>query len=406
MGDTTIASDFAASNHSKARLIMAFIASVMFCRNSRCSLLQRADPWNGVHSFSPTVLKIRREREQSTVFFSVPLLSNKFHRFSKHSDGRDHPRFHTLYSSSTASEQEIRQQNDNETSQHDLSIQNSPTSTQGSSTNTTTEEIVPLYRAQGLLAVHKPFNWTSQDVVSYLRGILERDARNRGANPTPIRSRRNKSRKIKVGHGGTLDPLATGVLVIGVGHGTKQLNDYLSGSKAYRATGQLGMETSTLDLDPTGTVVKEASWEHITEESLRETLPKFLGTIDQVPPLYSAKRVNGKKLYEVARSGKVDDDLVIEAKQVEIYNLELASVELPQFTIAMECGGGTFVRSLIRDVAYDLDSVATTTFLQRTKQGPFGLGDCLEKEDWTADKVYAEIEEWNLKLAQQVTGDS
>lgn len=246
-------------------------------------------------------------------------------------------------------------------------------------------------------------NWTSQDVVSYIRGILERDARNRGATPTPIRSRRNKSRKVKVGHGGTLDPLATGVLVIGVGNGTKQLNQYLSGSKAYRATGQLGMETSTLDLDPTGTVVKEAPWDHVTLQSLQDVLPKFCGTIDQVPPLFSAKRVNGKKLYELARDGAVDHDIVIESKQVEIHRLDLVNVELPHFTIDMECGGGTFVRSLIRDVAYDLDSVATTTFLQRTKQGPFVLEDCLEKDHWTADKIYTQIEEWNKRFQQETT---
>ncbi|KAG7360554.1 tRNA pseudouridine synthase TruB [Nitzschia inconspicua] len=259
---------------------------------------------------------------------------------------------------------------------------------------------IPLYLAEGLLAVHKPLNWTSQDMVSYIRGMLERDARNRGAQVTPMRSRRNKARKVKVGHGGTLDPLATGVLVIGVGHGTKLLNDYLSGSKAYRATGKLGMETSTLDLDPTGTVVKEAPWEHVTREALEDVLPMFRGKIEQVPPLYSAKRVNGKKLYEVARSGNVDENLVIESKQVEIYSLDLVSVELPQFTIDMECGGGTFVRSLIRDVAYELDSVATTTFLQRTKQGPFVLEDCLAKDDLTAETIYAQIDEWNTKLAQ------
>lgn len=264
------------------------------------------------------------------------------------------------------------------------------------------ENSIPLYHAEGLFAVHKPLNWTSQDMVGYIRGILERDARNRGATVTPMRSRRNKSRKVKVGHGGTLDPLANGVLVIGVGKGTKQLNDYLSGSKAYRATGKLGVETSTLDMDETGTVVKEKPWEHITQKAIEEVLPEFRGTISQIPPLYSAKRVNGKKLYEVARSGEADESLVIEAKQVEIYNLTLESVELPHFTIDMECGGGTFVRSLIRDVAYKLDSCATTTFLQRTKQGPFVLKDCLQKEDLTAESIYAEIKEWNEKLVQQV----
>jgi tRNA pseudouridine55 synthase len=310
---------------------------------------------------------------RSSFSSSIPCKSSTFHGLFSFADGQGQPQTPPLQNNTTSSKQ-----------------------SQADSTAATAE--ISLYLAEGLLAVHKPLNWTSQDVVSFVRGILERDARNRGAKPTPIYSRRNKSQKIKVGHGGTLDPLASGVLVIGVGRGTKQLNEYLSGSKAYRASGQLGIETSTLDLDPTGHVVKEAPWQHIDEQRLQTVLPKFRGTINQVPPLYSAKRVNGKKLYELARTGAVDDDMVIESKQVEIHNLKLVDVELPHFTIDMECGGGTFVRSLIRDMAYALESVATTTSLQRTKQGPFVLNDCLEKDEWSADKIYDQIEEWNKRL--------
>jgi tRNA pseudouridine55 synthase len=258
---------------------------------------------------------------------------------------------------------------------------------------------VPLYRSEGIFAVHKPINWTSQDAVSYIRGMLERDARDRGADPVKATSRRNKSRIVKVGHGGTLDPLATGVLVIGVGKGTKQLSGYLSGSKGYRATGMLGIETSTLDLDPTANITKEAPWDHVvSKEQLQKVLPKFTGKIQQVPPIFSAKRINGKKAYEAAREGIAVE---IEAKEVEIHQLDVVSVDLPHFTIDMECGGGTFVRSLIRDIAYDLDTVATTTELLRTKQGPFLLKDCLPKDDWSADNIYACIDEWNTKLSDE-----
>jgi tRNA pseudouridine55 synthase len=291
----------------------------------------------------------------------------------------------------------------------------------------------PLHLVEGILAVDKPIDWTSQDVVSYIRRIIERDARDRGANPAKM-GRKNKSQQIKVGHGGTLDPLATGVLVVGVGRGTKELSKYLHGSKAYRATGRFGIETTTLDLDPKANITQTKPWDHVSFDKIDETLPKFVGKIQQIPPVFSAKRQGGKKAYEIAREEGVDS-VKMEAREVEIYRLKLLraepqqqqgvggesstgqvddapsastksskptldpiSSELPDFTIEMECGGGTFVRSLIRDVAYELDTVATTALLQRTKQGPFVLDDCLPKDDWTAENIYEQIRNWNDKL--------
>ena len=146
----------------------------------------------------------------------------------------------------------------------------------------------PLYRSQGLFAVDKPVDWTSQDVVAYIRGMLERDARSRGARPQKLGRRgrnKNNNRSIKVGHGGTLDPLATGVLVIGVGSGTKALQNYLQGSKRYRAGLELGYETTTLDLE--GNVTQRASFDHVTLEAMQAVVPNFVGTISQVPPIYS-----------------------------------------------------------------------------------------------------------------------
>ena len=173
------------------------------------------------------------------------------------------------------------------------------------------ENPVPLYRCEGLFAVNKPLTWTSQDMVSYIRGMLERDARSRGAKPAKINSRRNKSRIIRVGHGGTLDPLATGVLVIGVGRGTKELQryvyvmladityrwygqlythvsfleSYLEGSKRYTAGVELGFETNTLDMD--GNVTKTAPFDNVTLSAVDDVLPKFVGEIAQVPPVFS-----------------------------------------------------------------------------------------------------------------------
>lgn len=254
---------------------------------------------------------------------------------------------------------------------------------------------------EGLCAIYKPINWTSQDVVSYIRGMLERDAKNRGVTLAKRRSKKSKH-KIKVGHGGTLDPLAEGVLVIGIGSGTKVLTQYLSGSKAYAAEGKFGFETNTLDLE--GNVTKTGEFGHITHELVEESLCKFVGKIDQIPPIFSAIRKNGKRLYEEAREGKSEDDVEIDSREVEVHELKYIPNEddgLPSFNLSVECGGGTYIRSLIRDIGYDLDSVATMTRLVRTKQGPFALDDAIHREDWTTETIYAAVARNNLRMSEQ-----
>jgi tRNA pseudouridine55 synthase len=199
-------------------------------------------------------------------------------------------------------------------------------------------------------------------------------------------------RKVRVGHGGTLDPLATGVLVIGIGSGTKYLQQYLKGSKVYTAEGEFGFETTTLDMG--GDINKRAPCDHITMDSIENILPLFTGEIQQIPPIYSALKIDGKKLYEEARKGKTAEDLNIQSRPVMVYDLKLIKSHtstLPKFNIEIECGGGTYVRSLIRDIAYKLNSVATTTVLTRVKQGPFTLNDAIDKEDWTAEKIYSSL---------------
>ena len=305
---------------------------------------------------------------------------------------------------------------------------------------------------------------------------------------------------MKVGHGGTLDPLASGVLVLGVGKGTSMLQSYLEGDKHYTAACELGYETDTLDAE--GKLIKSAPWDHVTTlglGGLEETIvPKFTGRIEQVPPLYSAIRIDGKRVYEIARADpeKTAEDMNVEIpkREVEVYGLEVKGVleeaairsgvvdgvkfrdqvqlleeaaaakaaeeaaaaeangggvsgevdeksketndnesrgkkktgrrrnnnnrekknnnfkkcpfnevtvpsiqsdsttlELPQFSIKVRCGGGTYIRSLVRDIGYELDTVATMTGLVRTKQGPFVLEDMVMKEDWTADNIYEAI---------------
>lgn len=161
----------------------------------------------------------------------------------------------------------------------------------------------------------------------------------------------------------------------------------------------MGFETNTLDME--GNVTKRASFDHVTAAVLKEVLPSFTGTIQQVPPLYSAIRQNGKKLYQSARQGRTADEMNIPARAVKIYRIQLVGHELPKFELDIECGGGTYIRSLIRDIGIQLGSVATMTYLERTKQGPFTLEQALEKNDWTPENIYAAIDNFNLTRKEQ-----
>jgi len=176
------------------------------------------------------------------------------------------------------------------------------------------------------------------------------------------------------------------------------VTSYLSGSKKYTAGVELGFETTTLDME--GEVTKRAPYDHVTVEQVQEALSEFVGTIDQIPPIFSAIRKDGKRLFEKARSGVSADDIEIEPRQVHIYSVDLvpSMLELPKFAINVECGGGTYVRSLVRDIAYKVGTVGTTTFLERTKQGQFTLDDAIPKDDWTADNIYAAIDHFNQQL--------
>ncbi|KAJ8610840.1 hypothetical protein CTAYLR_006456 [Chrysophaeum taylorii] len=238
----------------------------------------------------------------------------------------------------------------------------------------TFEFVVP----NGVLAVYKPKGWTSADVVAKVRNTLQRAAR----------QVEKKRRKVKVGHGGTLDPMATGVLVLGVGTGCKNLDAYLAGAKGYRAVGFLGVETDTLDAE--GNATARAPWEHVTRETLESALVEFRGDIVQTPPMFSALRSKGKRLYDLARQGIEVDR---EARPVTVYRLELTAFDAPSFYIDVECGGGTYVRSLIADIGKRVDSVAHMAELERTRQGVFTLDDCLHQGHWTPEEIATHVVE-------------
>jgi len=264
----------------------------------------------------------------------------------------------------------------------------------------------PLYVKEGLFAVDKPLGWTSQQVVGRVRALLEKDAKARGA---PDKRKKRRRPWMKVGHGGTLDPLASGVLVVGVGKGTKNLQKYLTGSKGYKAGVELGFQTTTLDLDENGEIVGKAPFDHVTWDQVESTMDGFRGTIQQKPPIFSALKKDGKRMYELGREGLTDEDIEIETREVVIHRLELLreshSEDPRTFGLDVECGGGTYIRSLVRDIGISLDTLATMTSLERTKQGPYLPEHCLKEDDWTAENIYKAIGETSFVLVEEENDD-
>ena len=214
----------------------------------------------------------------------------------------------------------------------------------------------------GVINIYKIKGFTSHDVVAKLRGML---------------------RQKKIGHTGTLDPDATGVLPVCLGSATKLCDMLTDKEKEYIAKVQLGVTTDTQDM--TGTVLRESSVE-VTEEDVKNVLQSFIGAYDQIPPMYSALKVNGKKLYELAREGK---EIERKARPVIIHYIEILDMQLPQLTIKVGCSKGTYIRTLCHDVGEKLGCGAAMASLERTKSGQFSLDRAI---------TLAELEE-KLKVA-------
>lgn len=229
-----------------------------------------------------------------------------------------------------------------------------------------------------ILCFNKPYTWTSFDLVNKVRGILRHRTRNR---------------KLKVGHAGTLDPLATGVLIICSGKATKRIDELQADVKEYIATMKLGATTPSFDKE----TEEDATYptDHITKELVEATLQQFVGTIEQIPPSFSAVRVNGKRAYQMARKGQ---EIELKPKQLTIDEIELMSCELPsQIVIRVVCSKGTYIRALARDIGTALGSGAYLTDLCRTRIGKYKLADCLditEFDDWLNNQTI-EIESEN-----------
>ncbi|MFC1534813.1 tRNA pseudouridine(55) synthase TruB [Thermodesulfobacteriota bacterium] len=179
----------------------------------------------------------------------------------------------------------------------------------------------------------------------------------------------------KIGHSGTLDPFATGLLIILLGQGTKLSPYLMAGEKRYLATMRLGVETDTLD--PTGQIVHTRPVPEFEKEEIEENILKFVGDIEQVPPVFSAVNYKGKRAYELAREGiKIE----LQKRVVKIHSIEIVSIDLPEITIEISCSGGTYIRSLAADMGRQLGSVAHLKSLRRLSSGPFQVRDALDSQ--------------------------
>lgn len=212
-----------------------------------------------------------------------------------------------------------------------------------------------------IIGIDKPAGWTSFDVVKRLRGAIQR---------------RLGVKKFKVGHAGTLDPLATGVLIICTGKATRKIDSLQAGEKEYIATLRLGATTPSFDLEKE--IDATYPYEHITRELVLSTLPEFTGRILQVPPVFSAVKVDGKRAYFHARKGH---DVELKAKPLVISGLELMDFSGRDLTLRITCSKGTYIRALARDLGFALGSGAHLIDLKRTAVGDVRIEDCLSPEE-------------------------
>lgn len=211
-------------------------------------------------------------------------------------------------------------------------------------------------QAGGIFLLDKPIEWSSFDVVKFLR---------------------KRIRVKKVGHAGTLDPLATGMLILCCGKATKSISLIQDLPKTYVGEITFGKETTTYDAE--GEVTQEAPWEHITQEKIKEVLAKeFTGTVEQIAPMYSALKYGGKKLYELARKG---EEVVRLPRQITFHEQEIMDFTPPKLTLRIKCSKGTYIRSLARDLGEALGSKGYLSGLVRTSIGHYELEDALSPHE-------------------------
>ncbi|TNE55435.1 MAG: tRNA pseudouridine(55) synthase TruB [Bacteroidetes bacterium] len=221
-----------------------------------------------------------------------------------------------------------------------------------------------------ILLVDKALEWTSFDAVNKIRWNLKRKL---------------GVKKIKVGHAGTLDPLATGLLIICTGKKTKEIMQIQAEEKCYTGTFLLGKTTPSYDLETD--FDQEFPIEHIDQQLLEEVRASFLGTQLQKPPVFSAKQIDGKRAYDLARAGKVPD---LKSNEIHIEKFEIDASNFPEISFQIQCSKGTYIRSIAHDFGQKLHSGATLTSLRRTRSGNYDVRDARSVEEWV--QIIQEIE--------------
>ena len=234
------------------------------------------------------------------------------------------------------------------------------------------------FNAGEIICIDKPYRMSSFGALAHIRFLI---------------SKKLGVKRVKTGHAGTLDPLATGVLILCTGKATKRIDELQAHTKEYTATLQLGATTPSFDLEHT--VDHTYPTAHITEELIRDTLPKFIGEIQQVPPAYSACKINGDRAYKLMRNGM---DVPLKAKTLRVDEIEMTSFDkdLMQLSIRVVCGKGTYIRALARDIGEALGSGAFLTALRRTRVGGIRVEDCVTLDDfpeWLDRQEIADIKE-------------
>lgn len=214
------------------------------------------------------------------------------------------------------------------------------------------------------ILVDKPLGWTSFDAVNKIRWNLKQAL---------------NIKNIKVGHAGTLDPLATGLLVICTGKHTKRIEQLMGGMKTYTGTILLGKTTPSYDLESEYNA--EYPTEHITTQLLEEARKQFIGSIQQVPPIFSAKQVDGKRAYDLARAGK---EVELKANTIEVTSFEIKADRFPEIDFEISCSKGTYIRSIAHDFGKELNSGGTLIALRRTRSGEQSIEDAKSVDEWIA----------------------
>ena len=222
---------------------------------------------------------------------------------------------------------------------------------------------------QGILLVDKPAGWTSFDVVNYVRKII---AAYEGKKP----------KNTKVGHTGTLDPFATGLLILLIGKEyTRKAGELSKADKSYEVTMRLGQVSTTGDTEGE---ITDADGSQPSTEELETVLQKFTGEIEQIPPAYSAIRVNGQRAYKLARAGK---EVIIESRKITVHKLRLASYIYPEAQLVTSVSSGTYIRTIVEDIGKALGTGAYTYSLRRTRVGSFDITHALSVDDLTPAQI-------------------